>query len=491
LVFAVLAAGLGLLVIDRVVLPRLAQYGEFLPYWLDFGVDRWSVMWALSLAVLSAGLVSVVPALKATGKTVQRNIQRAAAGRSGVRFGGISSALIVVDVALAVAAVGVGVGLSDRLTAATDGMDGLASQFLAAELRIPELDSRAGVEAVFTRGEAVARLSATQQALVERLEAEPGVRGVAVASVLPGMDYQSYRVEMDGDDPADGGAGPWVLDARVDPGFFDAFNHPILSGRGFTSGDLGEDASVVIVNTFFVDRVMEGRNPVGRRLRFPPPMSDEPGPWYDIVGVVGPLGMDVFDSGTPGMYRPLAPGETHPIRIAIHVGDDPAAFAPRLRALAAEVDPAATISSLTALDEVPSMNTALMGWIKIGGGILLGILVTLSASGIYALMSFTVAERTREIGIRTALGAQPRSVVLTIAKRALVQLGVGILLGMPIVVGLLYALKSVGRIGTQSPILLTLLVGASVMVLIGALACSAPTLRALRIMPTEALREGG
>jgi len=491
LVFAVLAAGMGLLVVDRVVLPQLAEYGTFLPYWFDFGVDRWTIVWALSLAVLSAGLVSVVPALKATGKAVQRNIQHASARRSGVRFGGISSALIVADVALAVATVGVGVGLSDRLTASTGGMEGRASQFLAAELRIPELDTRAGVETVFTRGEATARLAATQQALVERLEAEPGVRAVAVASVLPGMDYQSYRIEMDGDDPTDEVAGPWVLHARVDLDFFDAFNHPILSGRGFTATDVGDEGSAVIVNTFFVDRVMEGRNPVGRRLRFPRRQGEEPGRWYDIVGVVGPLGMDVFDSGTPGMYHPLTPGEVHPVRLAIHLGDDPGAFAPRLRTLAGEVDAAATISNLSALDEVLSLNTAFMGWIKIGGGILLGILVTLSVSGIYALMSFTVSERTREIGIRTALGAQRSSVVFTIARRALVQLGLGILLGMPIVSGLLYTLQDLGRIQTQSPVLLTLLAGGSVMLLIGVLACTAPTIRALRIMPTEALREGG
>ena len=154
-------------------------------------------------------------------------------------------------------------------------------------------------------------LSPSQQALVERLEAEPGVRAVAVASILPGMDYQSYRVEMDGDDPTDEVAGPWVLHARVDLDFFNAFNHPILSGRGFASTDLGAEGSAVIVNTFFVDRVMEGRNPIGRRLRFPRRPGEEPGPWYDIVGVVGPLGMDVFDSGTPGMYHPLAPGEAH------------------------------------------------------------------------------------------------------------------------------------------------------------------------------------
>ncbi len=179
------------------------------------------------------------------------------------------------------------------------------------------------------------------------------------------------------------------------------------------------------------------------------------------------------------------------MRLAIHLGDDPESFTSRLRVLAGEVDPSATISNASALDEVLSLNTALMGWIKTGGGILLGILVTLAASGIYALMSFTVTERTREIGIRTALGAQRSNVLFTIAKRALVQLGLGILLGMPIVAGLLYALKGVGRIPTQSPLVLTLLVGAFVSISIGTLACTAPTLRALRIMPTEPLREGG
>ena len=152
--------------------------------------------------------MSVVPTLKATGKAVQRNIQHAAARRSGVRFGGISSALIVADVALAVATVGVGVGLSDRLTASTSGMDGQASQFLAAELRIPELDTRAGMEAVFSSGEAVARLGATQRALVERLEAEPGVRDVAVASVLPVFEPEMVCPEIPPNKAASDGRNP-------------------------------------------------------------------------------------------------------------------------------------------------------------------------------------------------------------------------------------------------------------------------------------------
>ena len=133
----------------------------------------------------------------------------------------------------------------------------------------------------------------------------------------------------------------------------------------------------------------------------------------------------------------------------------------------------------------------MMPWSGLGSVALTGRLLALSASGIYALMSFTVGERTREIGIRIALGAQRNSVVFTVAKRALAQLGVGVLLGMASAAWILSEFRSGGRIPTDSPFLLAFILGGSVMVLIGLLACTAPTLRALRIMPTEALREGG
>ena len=151
----------------------------------------------------------------------------------------------------------------------------------------------------------------------------------------------------------------------------------------------------------------------------------------------------------------------------------------------------AVIMNPLALDQVRSGDAQLMPWMMLGAVVLTGILLALSVSGIYALMSFTVAERTREIGIRTALGAHRNSVVLTVARRALAQLGLGVLLGMGLAGLLLAQFQSEGRVPTESPVALTLTLGAGVMLVIGLLACTAPTLRALRIMPTEALREGG
>ena len=131
----------------------------------------------------------------------------------------------------------------------------------------------------------------------------------------------------------------------------------------------------------------------------------------------------------------------------------------------------------------PRMSAAM----ALGAGILVGILVMLAASGIYAIMSFSVAERTREIGIRTTLGARRGSIALTVARRAVAQLGVGVLLGMPIARWLFLQLQ----VGSKYPAsVVVLILGVSVVVLIGLLACTAPTLRALRIMPTDALREG-
>ena len=500
LLFAILAAGMGLLIGDRVILtyaqPILDQ--SPIPSWLDFGVTRETVFWALSLAVFSAVVAGVIPALKVTGKAVQRNLQRAAAGRSGIRFGGISSALIIADVAFVVVTVGVAVMYSfGRSGFRGDGTGGLSEQFLSAELTIPGIVGTP--EATLSDpAEAMARVGAIQEELVRRLRAEPGIRGVTVGSVLPGMDHSSRLVQLDGpdaSDPSNDFGVEYVSSALIDPDFFHTFEHPVLSGRGFDLGDLGEDRSAVIVNTDFVDRMLDGRNPLGRRLRYRTSRAPEFGPWYEIVGVVGPLGTLMMNSDPrqyEAIYHPLAPGEISSLRLAIHVGDDPESFTSRLRALASEVHPAAMISEPAALNEVLSfmrIATLIVMW---GAGILIGILVALSASGTYALMSFTVTERTKEIGVRTALSAQRSGIALIVVRRALAQLGIGVLLGAPFAGRLFVETERVtGQVPTQSPILLTITVGVIAMVLIGTLACTAPTLRALRIMPTEALREGG
>jgi putative ABC transport system permease protein len=402
----------------------------------------------------------------------------------------MSSALIIADVTLAVATMAFAVGLANSITESRDGGTIGADHFLSAEFRIPNIEPAVGVvapDSAVVRG----RVGETQQALVRRLKAAPEVRGVAVGSVLPGMDHRSRRIELDGETSPDAFEGHQVKMARVDIDFFDALEQPILNGRGFNPADLGENRSAIIVNTSFVDDLLGGQNALGRRVRYTTQPDSTPGPWYQIVGVVGSLGMGgTGEIGNPGLYHALVPGEANPVFLALHLGENPASFTPQLRALASEVDPIALVSDPKALSEVFSFDKLVTDWIVLGAQILVGILLALSISGIYALMSFTVTDRTREIGIRSALGSTRGGIVLNIAKRALVQLGVGVVLGTTIAVFLLSQLKQLGGIPTHSPFALSLAIGVGVTALIGALACTAPTLRALKIMPTEALRSG-
>ena len=295
--------------------------------------------------------------------------------------------------------------------------------------------------------------------------------------------------------------------ASVSPGFFETFEAPILAGRPFTAADhatergqpidSGARGGPVIVNEAFVRLVLGGRNPIGRRLRYVvfeeryPRTIDRSGPWYEIVGVVRDLGMSIndgehVDPKKAGIYHPVAGGSVLPANVAIRVRGDARPLAPTVRELALAADPRLRLYDLRTLGE---MNDAELDFLSFWFRMLAGasaIALTLSLAGIYAVMSFTVARRTREIGIRVALGAPRRRVVLAIFRRPLVQvtlgIGVGTLLLLALFLGAEGSKRTLGAVAG--------VVGyGAVMMAVCLLACIVPTVRALRVEPTEALRE--
>ena len=181
------------------------------------------------------------------------------------------------------------------------------------------------------------------------------------------------------------------------------------------------------------------------------------------------------------MYYPrLATGVTR-VNMAIRVRD-PQAFAPRLRAIAAEVSPLVTLRDVQPLANAGG-SEARLNWAMTSVAWLVGsIVLLLAATGIHALMAFTVARRTREIGIHAALGAHPRRVMTKIFSRALLQIGLGVLVGSGLAA--LWGVDSAREVGI-------LLATIGVMLTVGLLACAVPLRRALRIQPTEALRAEG
>jgi putative ABC transport system permease protein len=456
-----------------------------LPFWIRDRLSPSTILYTGVLTLLGAVVAGVLPALKVT-RALGPQLRQASAGGGGYRFGGLWTAVIVAQVAVTVVFPATAF-LAQREAARGQSRDvGFATdQYLSVRL---EMDPAEAAPAD-TSGEAHrARAAATAAELERRLEADPGVLGATFADRMPRMAHPHGGIELDagGAEPVDPGIGfHRVSFASVAPDYFAVVGVPVLRGRGFHAGDLQPGARTVVVNESFVQRVLGGRNPIGRHLRhLPRPRRDGSAPadepWYEIVGVVPDLGMGVEPEG---FYRPIAAGAAAPLYMAVHVRGDPQALAPRLRTLATVVDPTLQLHQLMPLDQVNEDRfLAFWFWLIVLVSV---VALLLSLAGIYAVMSFTVSRRTREIGIRVALGADARRLVGAIFRRPLTQVGIGILVG-GVLVALLPAIVEMETMSAKG----TALVVAYAVFMMGVclLACVVPTRRALRVQPMEALR---
>jgi predicted permease len=490
LVLAVVAAGVGMLAISwglqHVNLAAIAGESA-LPYWLSMDVTSGDLLRALLLAAISATVAGVVPAIRITGRAVHQHMRE----KSGVRFGRLTGALVMADIAVSVAAIGFALAITDRATVGeSDQFAGIpAAEYLAVEFRMPDdglVNDDAG------RRDHVERTAAAQLALVASLRAEPGVTGVAVGSSLPRMEHQSAPFEVDGVDRSPDAPPQWVRTAKVDVGFFEALGHRVVSGRDFTRADVEPGRRTAIVNTAFVTRALGGKDFVGRRVRFLSRGGTE-SPWYEIVGVVGHLGVNMTNAEKgAAVYLPAPPGSINPMWIGIHANGSPLSVVPRVREIMDKVAPDFVMGEVSVLSEVHQGDWYLIVGVAAGLTLLVGVLVAIAASGIYAMLSLSVSERTREIGIRTALGAQRRAVVLMILKRSLVQIGVGAILGLPIAARVVHL--TVGSTAGQSPVMSVLMamgLALSLVLIVGVISCAIPTRRVLAVQASEAMRSDG
>ena len=329
------------------------------------------------------------------------------------------------------------------------------------------------------------RLRRTYEALERRVLAEPEVAGLTFADHLPGTLHSRQRVEIDGvATPVAQTLVNEVSSASVAIDFFDVLGAPVSAGRTFSRADLESNPGVVVVNRSFVTHVLGGQNPVGRRVRrAAAPGSHTPGPWLEIVGVVRDLGMVGAVTGA-GLYQPTSPEKAATLRVAIRLKGDPEAFASRLRTLASAVDPALQIHEIMPLDDVGAdlwLESQFLSRVMVA---LSAIALLLSLTAIYAVTAFTVSRRTREIGLRVALGADRRHVIGEVLRRPLAQVGFGVVAG-----GLLVTITFTGLFESAPTIVEAALIAAYSLVMMGVclLACVTPARRALNVAPAAAL----
>jgi putative ABC transport system permease protein len=465
-----------------------AENGGLLPFWHHDSLAPATVLYAGVLTVLGAVIAGVVPSLKVTGRKQDARLRQATAG-DGLGFGGVWTAVIVAQVAMTLAFPAAAYFVRQDVVQVRSLDPGFpAERYLSASLEMdPEFTRGSDVRAVFP----FVRFRSACEELERRLTAESEVAGVSFADPLPLTYHRPRRIEVEGDvlTPSKPVNERRAGIATVGLNFFAVLGAPILSGRGFHAGDLDPDAKNMIVNESFVHRVLEGRSPIGQRVRELPDDPDgAPGPWLEIVGVVKDLGIITRDPAEgPGFYRPVSRANANTAHIVLHTRGEPSAFAGRLRAIGAAVEPTLRLHQVLPLNEVDRTL-----WLEFDFLFKLLVVVStvallLSLAGIYSVMSFTVSRRTREIGIRVALGADGRRIVAAIFRRPLAQVGMGVVAGGGLTAALALAVS--GGVSAMGATLVAAY--AALMLGICLLACIVPTRRALRIEPTEALRMDG
>jgi predicted permease len=491
LVLASLSAGVGLVFASAALKFGLNAFYSTqptgMPFWLDPGLDPTTVIFAVALTFVGAGILGVLPALKATGKHTQMQLRNLGAGGSTLRFGAVWTSAMIAQVALTVMCIVPALGISeeswrDRVIRSKFPAD----QYLAVQI---DLDRQTAANGAGDESDAsfAARIQQTYGELERRIAREPAVMSVTFADRLPGMGVAIRSAEVE--TTRDGTLVPisTVWTAAVGPNFFQAFEVAILAGRDFHDGDRVPRPTTVMVNEAFARNFLDGANPVGRRLRFANANPAAPEPWIEIVGMVRDVGMTPTDAGeAPYVFRPASLTSASPVVMGVRTRGrgDHVALAQRVRGIAADIDAGLRLGEVGSLDDLawrvdrPQMVVAA----SIATIVALGLF--LSAAGIFSLMSVSIARRTKEIGIRAALGASHSRILLGVFRRALLLVGSGVAIGNAVIA------LSVYFSGVGWGFMLDALTGtSSIMLTVGLLACVQPARRALRIQPTDALRE--
>ncbi len=300
-------------------------------------------------------------------------------------------------------------------------------------MNTPEVWIAAGPSPAFE-----ARRARTFGEFQRRIAEEPGVVAVAFGDRAPGSAPRTRFGEVE----SSRGAGPAYDDvfwtSEVGPEFFEALDRPLVAGRGFHGGDRSPGARTVIVNEAFARKFSSAPrrgSPVGARLRYPASSArpDAPAaePWFEIVGVVRDVGLDPDDWGgeRPYVFHAASAGTLSPFVTTVRVRGDPATLAARLPVIATDVDAGLSVQDAWPLNAwIRQRDVSLTMQVGALAGVT-SLVLFLSALGIFSLVSVSVSRRTSEIGLRAALGANPRHLLAGILSRAMVLVGSGIAAG--------------------------------------------------------------
>lgn len=479
LMVSIVAGGIGLLFADQgttAINRYFASVDDLPPHWVDMSFD-WRVgTFAAAISFVVALIAGFAPALRAGRTRLSNELKEGGGGNSagrtsrGIRF-----------------LVGAELAVSCILLVSTGLM-------LRSVVNALDVDIGADIDNVLT-----GRIGLFDEAypdaadrrrfldnLSRELSAIPGAKGTAIATGMPAALSGAMSVRPEGvEDPVTTFNGNWSRYLAVTPGYFDLFAIALREGRHFSAMDDARHPAVAVVTQAFVDEYLPGEPALGKRI-----WLEEEARWVSIVGVAGNVIQDEDDIDEPPqpvLFVPVAQTDYRFFSFALKTTENPQLFQEQVRAAVRRVDADMAVYWLRTLDDWIRIGTSGQHLLSTLLGIFTFFAILLAGGGLYAVLAYAVNQRTREIGVRRALGADDANVTWLFLRECVVQLAAALAIGLLLAAGFAQLLASefVGVSGFDP---LTYLVVVLVLLLLVIVASFVPTRRALRVQPQEALR---
>ena len=443
------------------------------------GLNVTVLLWTLGVSLLTGVIFGLAPALHISRLNLNDSLKEGGKSESAQASGSrrLRSALVVSEIALAVvllASAGLLIKSFVRLQQVDRGF--VTENILTMVVRLPAARYPEDPQVVNFFGQAM-----------ERVRTVPGVRSAGMVNFLPlygGLGSNTgFKIEGRPEPPP--GQGP-STDVRVsDAGYFATMGIPLLRGRNFSDSELKEARQVILINEALARLHFPNEDPIGKRLDVA--MFEKPTP-AEIIGVVGNVRYDsLIDESPAAVYFPH-PDLAYPfMTLVVRTDGEPAAIAPAVQREIRSLDPNQPVSDVRTMEQVMSewvsrsrFNTLLLG-------LFAGLATLLSAVGIFGVMNYSVALRTRELGLRLAIGAQPRQVLLLVLKQGLLLTILGVVVGLGAALALTRLLSGL-LFGVEAIDISTFTMISLLLILVSLFACYLPARRAMRIDPLQALR---
>lgn len=473
-ILGVIGGAAGLFLAYLAIRPIQTLSAGSIPRAAGISIDLPVVAFAVVLAVLTGLLFGLVPALQASRATIGSVLKES--GRSSVGAGGlrIRQGLLVAEVAMSIVLLV------------------LAALLLRSFARLTNTDPGFRPDSVLAFRVALPNTSYPQEhhriaffdTLIERLEALPQVVSAGLTHSLPMRGDYVLAFTIQGRPAPKPNEAPSANYRAVSPRYFETMGIPLLRGRTFTDRDAEKAPLTAIVDQKFVERHFQDEDPVGQRID----IGNGTDGFYEIVGVVGAVRHDSLDSAPgPTMYVPYPQSPFSSVWVVAKTRDDPSSLVGMARQTVLALDNALPAYAMTPLENVVSDSVAQRRFSMLLLALFAGIALVLAAVGLYGVVSYNVTQRTQEIGLRMAIGAQRGDVLRMIVRGGMKLTLVGVVVG--IAAALTLANLVAAMLFEVKPFDPASYVATSLVLLgVAVLACAVPATRAMRVDPIVALR---